>query len=597
MKANQPALVLPVFRGRVAFFLATILVAAGWFPALGAGLELAKNGVTRYVIILATNAIPSERYAAEELQTYLKKITGATLLITNELAPRQAREILVGGSSRTSRLELGLEQLGPEGFALRTDGKRLIIAGGRPRGTLYGVYELLERHLGVRWLTPEVERAPRTNRLVIARLKESKIPALEYREVFWTEVMRNADFAARHRLNGHHYPLQAKHGGRPAVYFPFVHSFDSLVPADLFAAHPEYFPMIKGKRVGGYVQRCLANPEVLRLSIERVRSWIREHPEVTIVSVSQNDTGNWCQCPECKALDDAEGSPSASVVRFVNAIAENIEKDYPAVRLDTLAYQYTRKPPKTLRPRRNVIIRLCSIECCFAHPLASCASVENQKFRDDILAWQPIAPSLYVWDYTPNFAHYQQPFPNFGALQPNVRFFVEHGVNGLFEQGNYSPGGSGELEPLRAYLLARLLWDPETNLEACMEEFLSGYYGRAASGMRAYVQLLEDQVRDGGTHARIYDSPQAGYLNPDFLERANRILDSAESAADDESIRFRVRVAHLPVWYVQLATRQVKGEEHRALLEKWLAIAHQAGISHISEGQSLKAWEAKMLGQ
>ena len=100
-------------------------------------------------------------------------------------------------------------------------------------------------------------------------------------------------------------------------------------------------------------------------------------------------------------------------------------------------------------------MRLCSIECCFAHPLATCASEENRRFRDDIIAWQPVAPLLYIWDYTPNFAHYQQPFPNFDALQPNVRFFVQHDVKGLFEQGNYSGGGYGEMGPLRAYVLGQ----------------------------------------------------------------------------------------------------------------------------------------------
>src|SRR5204862_1361397 len=216
-----------------------------------------------------------------------------------------------------------------------------------------------------------------------------------------------------------HYGLTEKHGGAYTVYFPFVHSFDALVPRELYAGHPEYFPLINGTRATGYVQRCLSNPDVLRISIERVRQWIKEHPEATIISVSQNDTINNCQCEQCKAVDDAEGSPAGSLLKFVNAVAEAIEKDHPNVRIDTLAYQYTRKPPKTIRPRPNVIVRLCSIECCFAHPLESCPSSENHRFRDDIIAWQPVAPLLYVWDYTPNFGHYQQPFPNWDALQPN----------------------------------------------------------------------------------------------------------------------------------------------------------------------------------
>src|SRR5439155_438422 len=182
------------------------------------------------------------------------------------------------------------------------------------------------------------------------------------------------------------------------------------------------------------------------------------------ISVSQNDTINYCQCEQCKALDDAEGSPAASLLKFVNAVAEAIEPDHPNVRIDTLAYQYTRKPPKTIRPRRNVIVRLCSIECCFAHPLETCPAQENRRFRDDIVAWGPVAPLLYVWDYTTDFGHYQQPFPNFDVLQSNVRFFVKHGVKSLFEQGNYSGGGGGEMEPLRTYVLAKLLWNPDTDL-------------------------------------------------------------------------------------------------------------------------------------
>src|SRR5579862_2027021 len=419
-----------------------------------AGFTLSTKDSTPCPIVIASDAPPSERYAAEELQRYIEGITGLKCPILDDSAKPSSREILLGDNShlRQLRLDFDPRKLGPESFVLRTARHKLIIAGGRPRGTLYGVYTLLEDELGVRWFTPELEVVPQTNRVVLGELNQTHIPVLEYREVFWTEMMRNADFAARHRLNGEHYGLTDKHGGRAVVYFPFVHSLDSLIPRDLFKEHPEYFPLIKGKRVDGYVQRCLSNPDVVRLSIAAVRQWIKEHPDATIISVSQNDTRNWCQCDVCKAFDDQEGSPAASLIRFVNAIAEDIEHDYPNIRIDTLAYQYTRKPPKTLRPHRNVIIRLCSIECCFAHPLASCDSPENRRFRDDIIAWQPVAPKLYVWDYTPNFAHYQQPFPNFDALQPNVQFFVQHRVSGLFEQGNYSAGGSGELGPLRAYL-------------------------------------------------------------------------------------------------------------------------------------------------
>ena len=254
------------------------------------------------------------------------------------------------------------------------------------------------------------------------------------------------------------------------------------------------------------------------------------------------------------------------------------------------------KPPKTLRPRSNVIIRLCSIECCFAHPLATCAAEEDRRFRDDIIAWQPVAPLLYVWDYTPNFAHYQQPFPNFDALQPNVQFFIQHGVKGLFEQGNYSSGGSGELGPLRAYLLAELLWNPYADVQKLTAEFLTAYYGQAAPKLQAYLDLLEGQVRDAKAHAHIYDSPKAAYLNAEFVSAADQLLAVAEQAAENDTVRFRVQVARLPVWYVKLANGSLTGDARANLLRQFLEIARKAGISHISEGQSLNDW-AKAMGE
>lgn len=561
-----------------------------------AELTLANNGQSEYRIVIAADAIPSERYAAEQLQLYLERMGGAKLPIVEDTEPATTREILVGDSKRARELlpEPRLEELGPDGFHLRVDGTRLLIVGGKPRGTLNGVYTLLEEKLGVRWFTPELEVVPEPDRVSLPALNEIQVPALENRDVFWREMMRDADFAAKHRLNGQHYGLREKHGEAFTRYYPFVHSFDMLVPKELYREHPEYFPLIDGKRKDGYVQRCLSHPDVLKLAIENVKKWIREHPDANIISVSQNDTINNCQCPECKAVDDAEGTPAGSLLKFVNAIAEAIEVEHPNVRIDTLAYQYTRQAPKSIRPHRNVIVRLCSIECCFAHPLESCPSEANRRFRDDIIAWEPVAPLLYVWDYTPNFAHYQQPFPNFDSLQPNVRFFVNHGVKSLFEQGNYSGGGYGEMGPLRAYVLAKLLWNPDTDVRKQIREFLDACYGKAAGSIAEYLELATRQVRGKDCHAHIFDRPAVCYLNDEFLDEANRILATAEQRAENGSVRSRVEVARLPVWYVQIVRDRVKGEEKAELIRRFLKIARGAGISNISESMALDAWAKKM---
>jgi hypothetical protein len=557
-----------------------------------ADVTLCDHGKTQYRIVLPANAIPSERYAAEELQNYLEKMSGAKPAIVTDSEKPSGREILLGDNAHLEKagIKVDFNRLGTDGFVLRVDGNRLVIAGGRPRGTLNGVYTMLEEKLGVRWFTPELETVPKLTRVRLPNLDETRIPPLQNRDVYWRETLRSADFAARHRLNGQQCGLTEKHGGPCAIYFPFVHSFDALIPPDLYPEHPEYFPLIDGQRRNGYVQRCLSNPDVVRIAIERVRQWIKEHPEATIISVSQNDTINNCQCPQCKGLDDAEGSPSGSLLNFVNAIAEAIEPEHPNVWIDTLAYQYTRKPPKTIRPRRNVVVRLCSIECCFAHPLETCPAEENVRFRRDLLAWEPVAPLLSVWDYTTDFSHYQQPFPNFDALQANVRFFVKHGVTSLFEQGNYSKGGGGEMGPLRAYVLSELLWNPDTDVQKHINEFVKAYYGKAGQKILAYLDVMQRPVREKGLHSRIYDGPKSGYLSADVMDDGEKDLDEAERLAENDEYRFRVQVARLPVWYVKIAAGRVAGDARTDLVRRFVAIARKAGISNINEWMALNDW-------
>ncbi|MFZ2052922.1 MAG: DUF4838 domain-containing protein [Candidatus Aminicenantales bacterium] len=176
------------------------------------------------------------------------------------------------------------------------------------------------------------------------------------------------------------------------------------------------------------------------------------------------------------AVDGEEGSPSGSLLRFVNAVAADIEDEFPHITIDTLAYQYTRKPPRTTRPRPNVMVRLCSIECSFSVPLDD---PRNRTFIDDLEEWSKVADRLFIWDYTTDFSNYIQPHPNYGVLGPNIRLFIKNNVRGVFEQGAYQSRGS-EMAEMRAWMLAKLLWNPALDAARLREEFLEGYYGPSA---------------------------------------------------------------------------------------------------------------------
>jgi hypothetical protein len=233
---------------------------------------------------------------------------------------------------------------------------------------------------------------------------------------------------------------------------------------------------------------------------------------------------------------------------FVNYVAQKIESEFPHVAVDTLAYQYTRKPPKTLKPRPNVIVRLCSIECDFREPLDA---PSNAAFADDIRGWSKICNRLYIWDYSTDFAHYVQPHPNWFVLGPDLRFFQQHHVLGVFSEGAYQSHGS-EMSELRGWVLAQLMWNPNQDDRALVNEFIEGYYGtNAAPFIRQYMELMHRE--SAGHKLTCYSSPDAKFLRFKPLCEAERLWQQAEqSTANDPELLARIRLAHLPVRYVWL---------------------------------------------
>jgi len=531
---------------------------------------LAENGTTGYVIAVAESASAPEKHAAGELARFLGEMGDVTFRVVKPEEAENQPQIAVGPDAALAcGLEPeALEDLGDEGILLRTEGSNLILTGGRgaPRGTLYAVYTFLEDVLGCRWWTHEASTIPKSNRIEVPDLHRRFVPILEYREPFFFHAF-DGDWAVRNQSNGHSERLDAMRGGHH-TYKGFVHTFYPLVPPEkYFAEHPEWFSEIDGKRTADHAQLCLTNPELLAFLIERVREWLRESPEATIISVSQNDWYGACQCAHCKAIDEEEGSHAGTMLRFVNAVAEAIEKEFPHVAVDTLAYQYTRKPPKITKPRHNVIVRLCSIECDFSKPLSD---ESNRAFREDIEGWSKISDRLYIWDYVTNFRNYTQPHPNWYVLGENVRFFVQHGVKGVFEQGSYQSFG-GEMAELKAWVLAKMLWDPSRDPDALIQEFLRGYYGNAAPHIDAYMRNIHASVTATGYYLRCFTPVDAPFLSPDVLLASLRHLEAAESAVwGRPELLARVRLAKLPTMYVVLMRWNEVKEHAEKTGQRWL---------------------------
>jgi hypothetical protein len=569
---------------RLMIAAALMIPAARGYAAPTGRLVLSRDGRTDYQIVIHNRASMPQRHAAQELASFLKQIGGADFPVVRQADWSGGPAIFVGPALAARRFvpDLIVRELGHDGFVIRTSPPHLLLIGGEPRGTLYAVYTFLEDYLGCRWWTSTASTIPQRTTIEVGPINHREVPILENREPFFADAF-DGDWAVRNKANGASARLDEARGGK-ITYQGFVHTFASLVPpGEYFAQHPEWFAFTGGKRSDGYVQLCLTNEELKRFVAERVKQWIRANPTANIVSVSQNDAAGYCECPNCKALDEKEGSHSGSLLHFVNYVAREVGKEFPNVAIDTLAYQYTRKPPKYVRPEPNVIVRLCSIECNFARPLTD---PSNKTFYDDLVGWSKVSKRLYVWDYVTNFANYQWPQPNVFVLGPNVRTFVSHGVRGIFEQGSYTSLG-GDMALLKAWVLAKLLWNPDRDADALIREFLNGYYGPAGPYVGKFLELIHRDAVDHQYYLGCFVGSDSPFPSPKTVEAGEQAFQQALAAvAGRPELEQRVRLARLPLVYVQLCRGpQLTGvEAYQRLLAEFNSVVEQEKIARVSEG-------------
>lgn len=525
-------------------------------------------------ICIAPAAPKTAPAAAAELARCLGAMSGGAAAVrTGEPV---CGEICLGAKSA------GLEK---EELCIAADGGILWLDGGE-RGLLYAAYELLER-LGCRFFAPDCERLPAAAALSLpADTLIRQKPVFEYRSTSWHGVRgQPAEFGVRLRLNDLHGPAIPEELGGDIRYNGFVHTLGALAEME-----------------GDYTDRqpCLSDEKTFETVVKNLRARMQNDPGAAIASVSQNDSHEWgrgCTCPACKAKDDAEGSPMGSLLPFVNRVAEAMEPEYPDLAIDTLAYRYTRKIPATLTSRENVIVRLCSIECCFAHPIDACTAaiydVEDDPFSTTLRAWADHCGRIYIWDYTTNFRNYNVSYPNFAVLRRNVRFFAENNVRGVFEQGN-GQSINGEFGELRAYLLAKLLWDPymsEEQYQTHIDEFLEGYYGAGWQALRRYFDRMHAGV--GETHFGIYfEDPTAVYTDPEtdgtVQEKAEAFLQKGRAdfacakIGSTAAQRTRIERAEIQLdvyeWYVHRLRREALPEDDAARGEAEAAMRTAAQV-------------------
>lgn len=503
----------------------------------GGKLVLAERGKpASFTIMLPEDASPSQRLAADELRAHVRKMTGVEWPVgvpgRNGNPPRGF--FLGGGSS----------DLGNDGFRIVTGRDFVRIEGGAVHGTLFGVNDFLERHCGCEWFSSTTEVIPVKDVLeVSASLDEKRIPAFLFRDANWWEQQHDFKFAARMKVNGFRTAYPDDFGGQDLKMdcSTGASTFYRLVPpAKHFKDHPEWFALVDGHRMGKNAQLCLTNPGLIDFITSNVTARIAKHyPSAKYYGINPNDWRRFCECPECKAVAEREETQMGPILHLVNEVASRIEKTHPDVVLHTLAYLYSLKPPKHMKPRRNVMITFCTDQCDFSKPIVKSKWKGSREFVEYLDGWKRICDKLYIWDYSANFHYLPMAFECVHVMPENFRLFKEAGAIGVFEEGHHV-GTRGADAQLKLWVLAHLAWDPYQPLEPLLRRFFKGYYGAASGIARAYYDALVEKELSRDEENRplmmwgVLDDPQ---LPVAFFDRWSKEWGRALERVKDDPVR------------------------------------------------------------
>lgn len=556
-------------------------------------IQLTCEGRSSYSIVIPAAATATEKSAATVLQSYIRSATGAELPVISEPGLQSAQAIFIGKCSVTAAGKF--DKARDDGFSIIQSEDRLFITGSSGQGTLYGVYYFLEKYLGCRKYDAGPAVVPRNPQLQLpAGISEVVNPDFIYRQSYYP-MSNDAEYLRWHGLQQFE-----------DLWGLWGHSFFKLIPpSQYFRTHPEYFALTGGQRRA--TQLCLSNKDVLRLTISRLKEMMADNPDAVYWSVSPNDEGGYCTCELCKQTDAEEGSPSGSLIRFVNKVAAA----FPGKNITTLGYGYTAAAPRKTKPAENVYILVSSIDAFKEQPVSTIPSAA--AFRQQLAAWSALTDHIFVWDYTTQFTNYLSPFPIQHITGPDLAFYKQQRVRGIFEQG--SGDTYSDMAELNSYIQGKLLWNVNANTAQLTEEFCKGYYGNAGPFILRYLDARTRALTDSKRHLDIYGNPVTdirGYLSPEHLRAYNQLLEQAQAAVKGTLYEERVRRVRLSLEYATLQQSRHFGVDNNGFLAdnggpfytvrpEWrqktdalTALAKASGVTELSEaGLSPEAYKAE----
>ncbi|MHB8972197.1 MAG: DUF4838 domain-containing protein [Pirellulaceae bacterium] len=528
----------------------------------GPPLLFADTRVARYVLVIPRDSRPIERKAAADLRHNLRLICGAEFPIVTEdqFQVGSRPHVSIGHTEllANSPCKWKSDDLAAEGYALETAGENVYLFGGSGRGLLHAVYSLLEEDLGCRWYSLTSVDTPRRERFVVSLTPRKFVPVLELRDPYIL-TMHDPTWSLRNKTNTPHARIPLAWGGS-LRYQHMGHTYAAYFPTEVyFAEHPEYYALVNGKRRPS--QLCHTNEDVIRLSIEKTCQIFRDNPEVTITAIGPNDGRGFCDCPDCKKLDDENGGRSGSFFYLVNRIAQGVKKQFPHHRIISLAYLDYASPPTHLPVEDNVIIQLCTDSHAWKYQF--CFLSESPEFQEIIRAWQAVKATVFIWDYTTDYVHFLLPMANWPVVADNTRFLIGNGATGIMYESELN-----DVDEMRAWVWAKQLWNPDLDTRTLLHDFIFGYYKESAQPLWDHQMRMwqywetwhrlphQCGVASGNpllNNLQCSYAPDGPLFTPDFMRAMRQDFNQAESLAQSAEILERVKRAKLSLLYLELS--------------------------------------------
>ena len=492
------------------------------------------------VTILATK--DSSKNPATILKTYLDQAFEIPFLIQVDNAKSNNKSKII--------LEIATDKstIEENAFVIKSDEKNIYLIGSNEKTLRYAIYTLLEIW-GFRKYTATDNFIPKLKQVSFPKnSNQAYKPSFEYRALFYPDCY-DEDFRDWHKLDWHINDFGI-----------WGHSFYKLLNAKTyFKTNPEFFAYYEGQR--NTESLCMTNDTVVEIITKKMSEIITQNPNASFFSISQNDDDVYCECVRCKTLNEKHGGPQGSFYYFLNKIATQ----FPKTKITTLAYLHTYHSPINLKIEPNIYTLFCPIQLNRGKAITEASN--NASFLDILKNWSTTAQHLYLWDYTVEFTNYLSPFPNLQTFSKNYQLYEQNQVKGLFVQGYADV--PGDLYELRQYLLAKIIWNTKTDVEAVTNDFLNGFYGKAAPFVKEYIDLLTQYQEKANRYLDIYTDPiqnRNTFLSPDAMDQYDTIISQAEMAVhDNPTLVKRILKLRLALEYVYFEQAKFYGKDKHGM--------------------------------